>query len=271
MRFVVLTVMAVLLGGCMVAPASRGSVKMLTIRPPQDAANANVSPYTVPWPKGSDGALLSGETIVLALVGKDGTVKSIRVASTSGVPALDLAAAESVHRWHFTPATRNGVAIEAYVRVPVMMDPTRSWAGPEPSAPSLTKLPPPRSPWGQLTPSNAPDSTPAISPAAGSAALSPRRIVTNQDDDPIAHYLKAIQATVTAHWVRPPDLTRAPCIVHITQLPGGEVINAEADASCPYNLQERKAAEDAVRQASPLPYKGFESVFQRRLDFTFNA
>ncbi|MHA6204904.1 energy transducer TonB [Dyella soli] len=153
MRSVVLLAIVALLCGCAVAPASRTSGKMLTIRPPKGEANAHVKPYTVPWPQGSDGTLLSGETIVLALVGKDGTVESIRVESTSGVPALDLAAAESVHRWHFTPATRNGVAVKAYVRIPVMMDPTRSWVGPEPVSPSLTRLPSSRPPWGQLTPS----------------------------------------------------------------------------------------------------------------------
>lgn len=150
----VLMAMVALLCGCAVNRASQGRVTMLTIRPPKDAANANVQPYSVPWPRGDDGALLSGETIVLALVGTDGTVQSIRVQSTSGVPALDLAAAESVHRWHFIPAMRNGVPIKGYVRVPVIMNATSQWAGPEFSGPNITKLPSRRSPWGQLTPSN---------------------------------------------------------------------------------------------------------------------
>lgn len=160
----ILVTMLALLGGCAVSAASRSSVPMLTVRPPKDAANADVKPYSVPWPRGSDGALLSGMTVVLALVGQDGTVERISVESTSGVPALDLAAAESVHRWHFVPATRNGVAVKGYVRVPVMMDAASNWAGPQPSAltpvPSMAKLPSTRSAWGQLTPSKSSDGSP---------------------------------------------------------------------------------------------------------------
>ncbi|MHA6204956.1 cell envelope integrity protein TolA [Dyella soli] len=107
--------------------------------------------------------------------------------------------------------------------------------------------------------------------ASAGGPVAPGRVVTKQDDDAIARYLKAIQAVVTSHWVRPPGLAKAPCLVHITQLRGGDVINAEVDASCPYDALGRKAAEEAVMQSSPLPYNTFESVFQRRIDFTFHA
>jgi len=132
---------------------------MLTIAPPKDAANANVKPYSVPWPKGEDGSLLFGETIVLALVNTAGAVENIKVESTSGVPALDMAAVEGVRRWHFTPGQRNGIPVEGYVRVPVVMNAggrgtiQQSWES------TTIKLPATQAPWGQLPPSKPVDSS----------------------------------------------------------------------------------------------------------------
>ena len=82
-------------------------------------------------------------------------------------------------------------------------------------------------------------------------------------------YKAAIQNAVTPNWLRPDNMPNVPCKVHIVQLPGGDVMSAKADPSCPYDEAGRRSIENAVLRAQPLPYKGFESVFQRTLTFTF--
>ncbi|WP_130617696.1 cell envelope integrity protein TolA [Dyella amyloliquefaciens] len=85
----------------------------------------------------------------------------------------------------------------------------------------------------------------------------------------LAQYLASIQNAVTQNWLRPDNMPNTPCIVHIVQLPGGDVMSAKVDSSCPYDEAGKRSIENAVLRAQPLPYKGFESVFQRQIDFTF--
>lgn len=89
------------------------------------------------------------------------------------------------------------------------------------------------------------------------------------DDGLRAKYAAAIQAAVTSRWTRPENISSAPCRMTITQLPGGEVMSVEISGSCPYDEAGKRSVEAAVLKAQPLPYAGFESVFQRRLNFTF--
>ena len=57
----------------------------------------------------------------------------------------------------------------------------------------------------------------------------------------------------------------------ITQLRGGRVLSAKVGASCPYDEAGKRSIEAAVLNAQPLPYRGFEEVFSRQLNFTFTA
>lgn len=101
-------------------------------------------------------------------------------------------------------------------------------------------------------------------------AADQRQTGTNgKDDSLLARYQAAIQNAVTQNWLRPDNMPALPCVVHITQLPGGDVMSAKVDSSCPYDESGRRSVENAVLRAQPLPYKGFESVFQRDLTFTF--
>lgn len=88
-------------------------------------------------------------------------------------------------------------------------------------------------------------------------------------DTDIGPYIRAIQAAVTSKWTRPENMPNLPCRMRITQLPGGEVMSVEFDPSCPYDEAGRRSVEAAVLKAQPLPYAGFEDVFNRRLNFTF--
>jgi len=82
-------------------------------------------------------------------------------------------------------------------------------------------------------------------------------------------YAAAIQNAVTPNWLRPDNIPAAPCEVNIVQSPGGDVISANVDPSCPYDDAGRRSVENAVLRTKTLPYKGFEKVFQRNLTFTF--
>jgi colicin import membrane protein len=85
-----------------------------------------------------------------------------------------------------------------------------------------------------------------------------------------ARYVLAIQQTVTQNWLRP-DTTRPglQCRLRIIQIPGGEVINAQVLSPCNGDELARRSIEAAVMRAQPLPYSGYESVFQREITFNF--
>lgn len=91
-------------------------------------------------------------------------------------------------------------------------------------------------------------------------------------NDLTAKYAAAIQQAVLNQWVRPDSIPRGQrCRLTIRQLPGGEVSEVEFGAGCPYDEAGKRSVEAAVRRAQPLPYRGFESVFQRNLNFNFEA
>lgn len=114
--------------------------------------------------------------------------------------------------------------------------------------------------------------------AAASSSAAPSAAATGQagqggtSDDLAAKYAAAIQAAVSNQWIRPDSVPLGQrCKVTIRQLPGGEVIDAKVDPSCPYDEAGRRSVEAAVLRAQPLPYRGYESVFQRTLNFTFQG
>lgn len=108
--------------------------------------------------------------------------------------------------------------------------------------------------------------------AAAAASASPPPGRPDGDSGLLAKYQSAIQEAVRRNWRRPDNVPLGQaCRMYITQLPGGEVMSVEFDPSCPYDAQGRRSVEAAVRAAEPLPYAGFESVFNRRLNFNFRA
>jgi TonB family protein len=80
---------------------------------PADAFRLTVRRQDLGTALAFDGA--EGTVGVRALVLADGTVEKIDVADSSGSTVLDHAATETVRRWRFLPATRDGVPIDAYV------------------------------------------------------------------------------------------------------------------------------------------------------------
>ncbi|HKX56088.1 MAG TPA: cell envelope integrity protein TolA [Xanthomonadales bacterium] len=83
-------------------------------------------------------------------------------------------------------------------------------------------------------------------------------------------YQLAIQQLVKDNWLRPP--TARPglrCILKIVQIPGGEVISAAISGSCNGDEATRRSIVAAVERIDALPYRGFEEVFAREIDFEF--
>lgn len=92
------------------------------------------------------------------------------------------------------------------------------------------------------------------------------------DEGLLAKYIAAIQQEVSGQWTRPESVplgTR--CRVVIKQLPGGQVMSAEVQPGCAMDQAGQDSLERAVLKAQPLPYRGFESVFNRTLNFNFTA
>lgn len=83
-------------------------------------------------------------------------------------------------------------------------------------------------------------------------------------------YIGAITTQVTNNWLRPP--TAQPglrCTISIVQIPGGEVISAAIRGRCNGDEATRRSLIAAVERAGSLPYRGFEDVFAREIDFNF--
>ena len=95
--------------------------------------------------------------------------------------------------------------------------------------------------------------------------------MAGQDDSLFAQYQAAIQNAVTQNWLRPdstpPGLR---CMLHIVQIPGGDVLSVEIASPCNADALTRNSIEQAVKRAAPLPYKGYEKVFRREFKFNFS-
>lgn len=86
----------------------------------------------------------------------------------------------------------------------------------------------------------------------------------------LARYAMAVQQVVTQNWLRPDTaLPGLKCTLRIVQVPGGEVVSAQVVPPCNGDDLTRRSLEAAVLRAQPLPYAGFESVFQREINFNF--
>jgi colicin import membrane protein len=84
-------------------------------------------------------------------------------------------------------------------------------------------------------------------------------------------YYAAIQSQVTNNWFRPPTARSGlRCTLRIIQIPGGEVISAAISGTCNADEATRRSLVAAVERAGSLPYRGFEDVFQREIDFLFS-
>jgi TonB family protein len=120
-----------------------------------------------------------GIVLLSVTISADGTPMDVKIARSSQVQDLDVAAIAAVRNWRFTPATRDGIAVETTVNLPVNFslksaektvapEDTKNLkpASPKPKA-AAKKLPKP------ATPKPAATQTPALAPSSTPAAASP--------------------------------------------------------------------------------------------------
>ncbi|MEX2559183.1 MAG: energy transducer TonB, partial [Pirellulales bacterium] len=74
------------------------------------------------YPAGDLAAGRQGVVLLRVGVSAEGTVRAVRVARSSGVRSLDVAALEAVEQWRFRPAQRGGVAVPCSVLVPIRFE-----------------------------------------------------------------------------------------------------------------------------------------------------
>ncbi len=79
----------------------------------------NVPPV---YPAAMREAGLTGVVPIEAVIGRDGTVSSVRVLSAQVHPDFAIAAVDAVRQWRFTPTLLNGIAVEVVMRVSVTFD-----------------------------------------------------------------------------------------------------------------------------------------------------
>jgi colicin import membrane protein len=91
------------------------------------------------------------------------------------------------------------------------------------------------------------------------------------DESLLGRYQIALQSVVLSNWLRPDSAQPGlQCTLNITQIPGGEVIEVHVVAPCNADDITRRSIEAAVLRAQPLPYQGYEKVFQRNINFNFH-
>lgn len=87
-----------------------------------------------------------------------------------------------------------------------------------------------------------------------------------------AEYVAAIHSRVLAGWTPPATLKPGShCAVEFGQLPGGAIVSAVVTPDCEFDAAGKASIEAAVLRAQPLPYRGFEAVFSRRMTLIFQA
>jgi colicin import membrane protein len=85
----------------------------------------------------------------------------------------------------------------------------------------------------------------------------------------LAEYLAMIGDRVQSRWVRPASAKPGvECVVHVTQIPGGEVVDVRI-GDCNGDAAVVRSIAVAVQKASPMPLPADPSLFDRNLRFTF--
>lgn len=82
------------------------------------------------------------------------------------------------------------------------------------------------------------------------------------DSDLEARYVAALRSAILKQMGDPSASRRGNCQLRITQVAGGNVLEAQA-INCQAGSALARAAEAAALMAQPLPYAGFESVFRQ--------
>lgn len=109
-----------------------------------------------------------------------------------------------------------------------------------------------------------------LNQAAPAAPEGSQRRGADVADSLSSQYYGLIRDLVTQSWRRPLNTPMGiRCVVNVRQIPGGEVIGVTIGSPCNAPESVRQSILDAFERASPLPYSGFEEVFDPSLPFQF--
>lgn len=85
----------------------------------------------------------------------------------------------------------------------------------------------------------------------------------------LASWQAQITARIQHAWLRPPSARQGiECVLYVTQVPGGEVVNVRIGA-CNGDQAVRESIAAAAYRASPLPPPPDPALFERNLEITF--
>lgn len=96
--------------------------------------------------------------------------------------------------------------------------------------------------------------------------------VPASEDALLERYAAAVQQQVQINWMLPQgvETDAVDCVLLIDQAVGGEVEQVQLEQDCSSNPAVQDSLQRAVWRASPLPYAGFEAVFNPRLRIHFS-
>ena len=99
-----------------------------------------------------------------------------------------------------------------------------------------------------------------------------KQAMTGQNGTDTKAYGAALTNAIVQNWYRPFDIPPGTvCPIEIKQIRGGQVVDVKVLPSCPLNQVGRDSVKQAVQNASPLPYKGFEKEFVPDLTLNFTV
>ena len=82
-------------------------------------------------------------------------------------------------------------------------------------------------------------------------------------------YIAQLKNKIERNWLRPPGTAAGlKCVVRVSQIPGGEVVQAVIQTSSG-NIAFDRSVEEAVLRSSPLPVPKDPSLFDRNIVITF--
>jgi colicin import membrane protein len=94
-------------------------------------------------------------------------------------------------------------------------------------------------------------------------------VMAARSNGQLASWEAQIQARIQRAWLKPPSArTGIDCIVYVTQVPGGEVVNVRL-GECNGDASVRESIQAAAFRASPLPPPPDPALFERNLEIQF--
>lgn len=94
--------------------------------------------------------------------------------------------------------------------------------------------------------------------------------LAEQRNQLMTQYQVAVITAVERQWNKPASANKGLiCRVKVRLIPGGGVIDASIGSPCNANTIVKNSIIAAIKKADPLPYKGFENVFDRNASFIF--